>query len=335
MSVRIELPNFARDQALNEAGLLRLRAAALGMDPSVPRGPAMTRLTGQPSASGDLQSILEDENELPRFRVLAATLLWRLGSPSAQDILLRSAGTRDEQVLSAVSTALGRIGDERALEALRNAAGQATGTAVKQARFAAMLIEHRLGLVEGELPSNEQAPLEPRGSSGRPFEVLRPAPDEAAVALRSLIQEPFGIEYASRGHQILCGRNVWMLLFNSQLTSDPRHLTARKALAGVLASRNQENRMYSVRFLILTFPNSGERVGMVGFTTLGDPAFAGDAAVRQSKVEFAVNALSRPGAFPFRLEATWQVDRMDVRTAMTEVFVQQRRQPSQGIRPAK
>ncbi len=336
MSVRVDLPNLRAESFLNDGSLRRLRAAAFGADRSFPRGRAMVVLTEQPGGDGDLQAILEDEKQPSRFRALAATLLWRLGSRAGQDVLVRSASSRDEQVLSAVMTALGRIGDQRALEVVRAAAGYATGTAAKQARFAAMLIEHRLGLAEGDVPATDQTPLEPLDASGRPFEVLRPASEESAIARRSLAQEPFGIEYASRAHQIRCERNVWMLLFNRELASlGNRRLVERKALAGVVASRNEPKRTYSIRFVILTSPAGGDRVRVSGFTTLGDPAFAGDASVRESRVEFTVAALSRPGAFPFRLDADWQADRVEVRRAVTAVFVQKRRQPSQGIRPAK
>lgn len=336
MSVRVELPNLQTvetppDRLVDEAGVRRLKAAALGRDPSFPRGRAMAVLAEQPGGDTDLQAILEDEKQLSRFRSLAAMLLWRLGSRAAQDVLIRSAEVRDEQVLSSVLTALGRIGDQRALDAVKKAAGHASGTAAKQARFAALLLEHRLG-IKSDLPSPGSGPLEPRDESARPFEVLRASPEETAIGLRSLQREPFGIEYASRAHQIRCGQNAWMLLLNREWVSDPRWLTERNALAGVLASRQEENRTYSVRFVFLTSP-AGKGVRGVGFTTLGDPAFAGEASLRESALEFTVSALSRPGAFAFRLDAVLQPDRLEVRKAVTGVFVANKRQPTPGIRP--
>jgi hypothetical protein len=293
----------------------------------------MAAIAGLPTGIGDLQAIVEDAAQPSRFRVLAATLLWRLGSRTAQQALAPSTGERDEQILSAVLIALGRIGDERALALVIRAAGHATGAAAKQARFARMLIEHRLGAATGETVALDQPPLAPRGTSARPFELLRPSPAELASALRSLAREPFGIDYAPRGHQIRCGRRVWMLLFNAEWVDHPRSLIERKWLAGVVASRSDENRDYSVRFLILTSPAGAGRVRIGGLTTLGDPVFSGDALVGGDATEFSVTALSRPGAFPFRLEATWLADRLDVRHAATGVFVEAPRRPTPGARP--
>jgi hypothetical protein len=336
MSVQVELTNLktvetSSGHLVDEAGLRRLKAIALGLDPSFPRGRAMAVLAEQPGGDTDLQAILQDEKQLSRFRSLAAMILWRLGSRVAQDVLIRSTEVRNEQVLSSVLTALGRIGDQRALDAVKKAAGHASGSAAKQARFAALLIEHRLG-IKSDLPSPGSGPLEPRDESARPFEVLRASPEETAIGLRSLQREPFGIEYASIAHQIKCGQNAWMLLFNREWVSDPQWLTKQNALAGVLASRQEENRTYSVRFVFLTSP-MGKGVRVVGFTTLGDPAFAGEASLRESALQFAVSALSRPGAFAFRLNAVLRPDRLDIREAMTGVFVAKKRQPTPGIYP--
>ena len=330
MSVRINAPFPIRD----EAGLKRLRDAAMGNDPALPRARAMSLLaeTDHPGKDGDLARILENEDEQFRLRYLAAMLLWRSGSRAALDVLIRATSVRDQQVLAGVFVALGRIGEQRALNAILKALPGAGGIAADHGRFAATLIGYRLGLDGNDLPEDETDLFEPLEGAARRFDVLRPSPDEAAIALRSLTREPFGIEYdADDVHEVRCGRAAWMFLFNREWTaSGLRRLLDRKAFAGVVASRQEERRLYSVRSLILTSPVGGGGIRIAVYTISGEHAFEGRAHVQDNAADFRVGAVRRPGAFPLLLEGVWEKSRMQTRRAETGLTVVERRQPQRG-----
>jgi hypothetical protein len=114
------------------------------------------------------------------------------------EILMRSTRIRDERVLGAVVTALGRVGDRSALaeiERVKRMAGDRVG---RQADFAAALIAHRLGL-DGHDAVHHADYLTLDAAAARPFRVERPDVAEAELCLRSVAIYPCRRRYRASG----------------------------------------------------------------------------------------------------------------------------------------
>ena len=321
------------------AQLGQLRAIVRGAEEGFPRASAMALLadTDYPNVHRDLAAVLLDESDLSRIRTAAAMTLWRLGSAEAASVLERSLAVEDERVLARVFTTLGRIGPSTALDAITEARRRTSGFARAQADFAATLIAHRFGLPGHKaVPPAANAFLAvPRAA--RPFRVSRADAAEAELGLRSLASEPFGIDLSERdAFRLRCDGNDWLLMLNADLSEAGGSLLAdRKAVAAVIASKHQETGLYSTRFLVLTAPTRRRRsLAVTVHRGLGELLFAGQARVVGDELEFAVQTVKTPGAFPLRFSGTWTPGRLVALEAVAGLFVSVSRAPSAGIGPA-
>ena len=334
--MRIELRTA---ESLPTAELARLRRVVLGQDDGFPRAEAMAMLaaTDYPNVHRDLATVLLNEAEASETRVPAAMTLWRLGSVQAAEVLERALAVNDQSTLAAVFTALGRIGPQTALAAIVQARRRARGLARARADFAATLIAHRYGLpghVVTPPSSKEFLPV----SSGavRAFRVTRADAAEAELGLRSLAHEPVGVDLSERdAYRLRCDGNAWLLLLGADLSEEGAPgLLGRKAVAAVVASKQEATGLYSTRFLVLTSPVRGSRSAAVTVHRgTGELAFAGEAKVDGGEVAFAVRAVKAQGAFPVRFSGAWARGRLSAREAVYSPFVSVSRAPSPGLGP--
>ena len=334
--MRIELRTA---ESLPTAELARLRRVVLGQDDGFPRDEAMAMLaaTDYPNVHRDLATVLLNEAEASETRVPAAMTLWRLGSVQAAEVLERALAVEDQSTLAAVFTALGRIGPQTALAAIVQARRRARGLARARADFAATLIAHRYGLPGHVVtpPSSKEFLPVPSGA-GRTFRVTRADAAEAELGLRSLGLEPVGVDLSGRDvYRLRCDGNAWLLLLSADLSEEgAAWLMGRKAVAAVVASRQEATGTYSTRYLVLTSPVRGSRWAAVTVHRgTGELAFAGEATVEGDEVEFSVRAVKVQGAFPLRFSGVWTPGRLTTREAVHGPFVSVSRAPRPGIGP--
>jgi hypothetical protein len=337
LQLRIDLQAAERPPT---AELAQLRRIVLGQEGGFPRAEAMALLaeTDYPNVHRDLEGVLLNEAEASRMRHAAAMTLCRLESVQAADVLEQALAVKDESALAAVFTALGRIGPQTALPAIARARRRAKGLARAQADFAATLIAHRFGLPGHVVPppSSKEFLAVPSGA-GRTFRVTRADAAETELGLRSLAREPVGVDLSERDAYLLrCDGNDWLLLLSADLSAEGASgLTDRKAVAAVVASKQEATGLYSTSFLVLTSPVRGRRSAAITVHRgMGELAFAGEAKVEGDEVEFAVRAVKVQGAFPLRFSGVWTPGRLTTREAVHGLFVSVRRAPSPGIGPS-
>ena len=324
-------PTISKDPNYDTGSLSlrRLREIVAGKDGTFPRSQCMAMLssTDFPNKHRDFEAVLENERESPELRYLAAIHLGTVATPAALEILVRNSQVRDERVLAGVMKALGRIGDRSALDAIATARKYATGSAARQAEFAATLIAHRTGSEEYAPPVAVPASVvELDLHCARPFRITRADDADAELCLRSLAGQPFGIEFAEHPmYQVRCGRKTSMILLNREFTTEAsvESLRKRRAFLGVVAARSEDIRMYFVAHLILTAPAEGkDEIRIFIHRPNGDVAFAGTAQVAENCAGFSIRALPRPGAFAVSIEGTFEDGRLDITTALSTSFVQ-------------
>lgn len=315
--------------------LRRVRAVVAGRETDIPRGMAMALLQASdfPNKHRDFQEVLENDNERPEVRYLAAIHLGRIDTPAARAILLESARTRDPQVLAGVAKALGRIGDQSALPILSRVAEQATGFPGSAARFAAGLIAHRLGLAGYDLLLPVEADyLELPQGVGRTLRVERAHESDVQFCLRCLASQPLGVEFAERpAYQVRCGSRMWLILLNRDLAGPGAvgRLMARKTLLMSVAARNQETGFYSVGLLVLTRPGEEpDRIDVLIYRPTGDAILGGQARVEADQALFVIHAIARPGAAAVMIRGIFRDGALAIQTALSSaVVVRPKRQP--------
>lgn len=317
------------DGNTDKLSLKRLRNIVAGRDTTFPRSRAMFFLqaTDFPNKHRDFEAVLRDENETAEIRYLAAIYLGKIATPAATAILVENSHVCDEHVLAGVMKALGRIGDESALEAISEVNRRTNGPAATQAEFAATLIAHRLGLKEcGSTGPHARNHLDVDLHCARPFRINRADHADTELCLRSLADQPFGIEFSERStYQVRCGRNASMILFNRDFVDESGvdGLASRKAFLGVVANRSEESRSYSIEYLILTSPIKQKNgVDILLHRTNGKLAFGGSGQVSGNCLAFSIAAVSQAGAFGVKIEGTFADGRLSMESALAERSIQ-------------
>lgn len=126
-----------------------------------------------------------------------------------------------------------------------------------------------------------------------------------------------------------------MILLNRDFgdKNSAKTLEKRKAFLGVIAIRSEETRLYSVTYVILTSPAQAEAaVSVLIYRTNGNLAFSGTARVIENCTEFAILALAQPGACAVKVEGTLENGRLDIKTALSTMFVQtKKREPIEEL----
>jgi HEAT repeats len=317
-----------------------VRNVITGRDTSFPRTQAigLLRASNVPDKYRDFQLLLENEQESPSVRYLAARSLGRINTPEAVEILIKNSQICDEYVLTGVMLSLGRIGDRKTLEVISRVKESATGLAASQAEFAAALISHRLGLEGNDLPiPNSSEYLELSGSAASSFQVTQVSETEVEVCLRSLATQPFGIKYSENNlYNIKCGRNNWMLILNQEFANQDavQVLQSRKAFPGVIAAKYEETGLYSTAFLLFTSPTDRPSIlNLLIHRSTGEQVFAGTAQVEGGKANFSIYSISRPGGFPVNVEGTFESGNLNFETTLSGTQVQERRHPTKVRSP--
>jgi hypothetical protein len=286
-----------------------------------------------PNKHRDFQQVLENGDEPPEIRYLAAIQLGWIHTSASREILLANAYIRDSQVLAGIAKALGRNGDQSALSILSRVAENASDFTASAAKFAASLITHRLGLGGHDLTAEADYLDLPQGEKvRRTLRVDRAHESDIQFCLKSLVFQPLGIEFADRpAYQVLCGSRMWLILFNRNFAGpgSVSQLLARKALLMSVSARNQETGPFSLRFLVLTRPVAETgRIDILICRPNGDAIMGGQAQVKADQAQFSVRAVSRPGAAAVLIAGHFQHGDLAIETALSSaVVVRPKRQP--------
>jgi hypothetical protein len=309
--------------------LKRLRDVVAGRDTTYPRSRGMDLLlaTDFPNKHRDFEAVLENEDESPDFRYIAAINLGKINIPAAIEILVKNCYIRDERVLIGVMKALGRIGNTSALDAIATVRKNSTGIVAMQADFAATLIAHREGLDNYELFSPEtHASIELDSSCARPMRITEADDEDAELCLRSIASQPFGIEFLEHKMvQARCGQNTWMILLNRDFGDKNcvQKLEKQKAFLGVVAIRNEKTRLYTITYLLLTSPAKNEdSIRIQIYRTNGVLSFAGTASLMGDSAKFSILALPLPGAFGVKIEGIFEDGRLNIETGLSTTVLQ-------------
>jgi hypothetical protein len=124
-----------------------------------------------------------------------------------------------------------------------------------------------------------------------------------------------------------------MLLINRDLVrrGAADRLRERRALAGVVALRDEADGRYSPGLLILTSPGDGRDTVSIGIYHMsGRHGFGGTARIVGSRVSFRIRALVHPGALPVDIEGFFEDGPLEIVRAVCGVFVQNTREPIRG-----
>lgn len=175
--------------------------------------------------------------------------------------------------------------------------------------------------------SNDADYVEPPVCDARPVEISADGVD-AEICLRSLARQPLGIDFAEYPmYQIRCGRNIWMMLLNRDISCQEGVATAtvRKTCLGVVARRNRSNGLYAASFVILTSPSrQASGVDILVYRLEGGIAFGGRAQTEGDRADFSIRSVSGSRGFGIQMEGSFKAGRLETKTALSTALGEKR-----------
>jgi hypothetical protein len=281
----------------------KLPDIVLGRDRTFERAEAMALLAASslPEREQLLARVLEHSGEERQYRLVAAIVLGRILTPTAEKILI--GNLKEEQpALHEVLKSLGRIGGRESLAAIESMKLPEGHHAAGAARFAASLITYRLGIAGHDLPlPSEKDLLRAEGTEAQRIELRKMEPAAAKVVIEALKRFPYGnVDFdpdAVTG--VHCAGETNVILINREF-SKPGTLvkaTQRKALFAIGALQSPETGDFSPSYLLFTHPSpTAGTVHMIVTRCSGAFAMAGFGRLAGDGGEYELRSVRRPGA---------------------------------------
>jgi|SRR5215216_764283 len=264
----------------------------------------------------DLELLLENQAEPWTVRYLAAIYLGRINRPESKEILIKNTRIADEKVLAGIMKSLGRIGDERSLDSILDVRRRTTGFVQSQAEFASALISYRLNLRGNDLPDPAHLSYLTIPSDFQTMEILAAGDEEISMCLRSINNEPVGIQLAEKpAYQVRYGQSIGMVLFNQDLINheDGNMLLKKKLFFGVFAAKIQEHGSYSIAYLIFTSPaGQSRKINIIMTRPDGKLVLGGTAELEVNYSKFSIRSISQLGMFPVLVEGNIRDNKLEI-----------------------
>jgi len=255
-----------------------------------------------------LMRVVMDEREPADLRAVAAFELGREHRKGHQEALLAALRSKDPQVIRRAAEALGRIGDEAALDALA-ALRPRRGSVRRSVDFAKTLISYRLGLETNRLePPPQSLRIELRRRRAIPLEAERPTAKTLARILPMLRRELPAIPVSGEGAlQLSCGDDRFLIVFNRDVhrrkTVSP--LGSRSAVPAVVLKRSPSLDRFYVYEYLLTHPAAENRLLLFAVRPTGVLAHFGEVQLEPTAAHFQVGTVEMPYSPPVTIEGSY------------------------------
>jgi hypothetical protein len=277
-----------------------------------------------------LTEVVADSERPGDLRATAAVELGRDNKASHRNALVGALRSRDHTVVRRAAEALGRIGDEEALAALRSLRPRSEPVR-RSVRFARTLISYRLGLDSDRLrppAADELLEVQPQDAvpvSLQPLTV--PSVEEVVPDLRQ--QLPAVTVSAEGAHEITCGDQRFLLVFNAEVhrRKTLASLGRRPTVAAVVFKWSAGLDRYYLQEYQLVDPGQDGGPLLFGVRTTGVVVHFGPVGLRAQEADFSVRTVNTPYAPPVDIEGTY--DHGDRLIVARRALVQPGRQASQ------
>ena len=284
-----------------------LRKALAGQHPNLPASKALALTSDLDLSLADqiafVLEIIQNEKVELLVRAAAVRTFIRLGAESAGPALLETLKSSEERIAAAAAAALGQVGTEKHLSALRRerARNKAGEFFRRRVEFAEALIVHRFGLTgyEVELPkAGAQASPTP---DAQPFTSTRPGRDRGIRAIDSIKREFPSLDAARQiVYELKCGPRLLEVVFDRDFIAPDgiEARTKRPGLPGFVAFHGVEEDEFCPRVLLFSSPGAKEGVDLLITTMTGDPVYVGGGSVSEKNSEFELRSVKGPGITP-------------------------------------
>lgn len=286
-----------------------LAAALKGKNERLGRMSALKELSQRRSGrrTALLSEVVTDPDQPAAVRAAAALDLGRERKPKHQDALVTALDAPEPSVIRRAAEALGRVGDERALESLESV--KPRGAPARQSvQFAKTLISYRHGLESNHLRKPpEKELLGSMGMPGAPLAVEKLAAADAARLLPEVERELPGTPVSpDPAFRFLCDESEFVLLFSREAVRRKTLAIGDKAaIPAVVVKRSSGLDRYYLYEYLLTHPRADGTLQLFGMRSVGLMIHAGELRLEGNVAHFELRALDRPGAPPVHVAGTY------------------------------
>lgn len=263
-----------------------------------------------------MAAVLTNKQNSSELRATAAVELGKRNAASGRKALVASLGTEDLQVRRRVIEALGRVGNEEALQYLSKLRPR-TEPLKRSLAFARQLISCRLGLDRYSIEAPKKRSLlrlEAESSIAlRPVDVPTVEIEKMADVLKRLLPAiPVSFE---GGKYFSCDNNRFLILLVQKVrqrkTLTP--LTRHQAVVSLLLKRSQATHGYYVYEYILTQPMSDRGVEVFGIRPSGHVTHYGTGKVDAGSAQIALKTVNTPYSPPLELNMSYHSDSREMK----------------------
>lgn len=299
-------PDF--DLALLSASDEELVASLGARRPEAERAAALRILAGRgiKKAAPVLRRIARSAASIASLRAAASIALGRDADRANQTALIAALKAPEDEVARRAAEALGRIGDRKALSALRAGAVPRQPAAARAHGFARSLISYRLGLNSDLLVA--RIPPQPLGAE----EVVEAGPINAEILRQistRLPEEAPAIRLAPAGGVALrCERNEFLILPSEA----PGDIRRTNAVVGVVLRKADSLGHFALHLYLMTHPAGDGRLALFGVRPDGSVTHRGEVMPGDQGHDFRFEALDTPLSSPLLIEGRMDAARKAV-----------------------
>ena len=273
-------------------GPIDLEAALKGQSAALPAKDAVYRLarSGVAGANERLSGLVREGATVAIRRRAALGLSLVVDARAA---LLEALSVDEPSVLAAVMLSLARVGTFEDLKAIRTPATRMSGHDAEQARFAELLLAHRLGLGLDVVPP---IPTPPASQVPVRTQAITPgSPQEAVQAWSRFVPNAsLGFEPDSRRcAMIRCGRRSILVVPSIELAQEVGRLLKNRALVGATAAFEREAASWHHDLWIFSTPAASGGVELQAWTQGGRACYTGPGRVAGEDLTFELVTAAR------------------------------------------
>ncbi len=316
---------------LDEEGLVttvseeELVAIVAGRRPQQDRSLALKEFLRRrsPRIGPVLRDLVVDRAAPAELRGAAAMALGARRDPESEQSLIEALATTEPVIVRRASEALGRVGGEQALAALKRVRAESGGGTGRSVAFAQALIGYRLGLTQERLPSpppdelltvaRERAvPLEFKAVTQAAIRAARPVLEELLPAIA--VSEKGSIRFTCRNE------HLWIVVpkevAGERVTVQ---LGKRSAVAAVVLKESSCPNGWYVSEYLLSHPVDRKKAEVFGIRPSGITCHYGGIQLTGAKARVTLQAVSTPHVPA--IEFTAEYDGAKGKFAMIEAFL--------------
>lgn len=310
-----------------------LRAAAFGESESMSRQLAVALLGRKeyPDKVKDLGGLLQDDDEEPRLRIMAAAELGRMRTQPALRQLEGALDVKEPRVLQSVVEAAAAAGDVEALDRIRTLRRRSQESLAETADWSAELLTLLSERRGQPLPKPERRRLlTVDGKRAESASVRTMRDSTAAGIVEEVSRSPVNLDLTTEAAaRVDCGPRVLSLLFTKSFLANMSGSLGRRSVAMAVAELDTvEAETWEMRYLVVTQPGE-EEVEIHVLTRRGELAFFGYASEQEGRIGFSLQTVDRPGAVPAVVEGSFDGSRISIDRFESELVG--RRRISSGV----